>query len=151
MAKRDPGEEVVEVAEGDHGEERNVDRVVEHQGGARDQAREIAEAAEGEVLAAAGKGIGRGELGIAEADEREYDAGRQKRQGRKAQGCQGNDAQCGVDVRADGRVAPHVGAPHRYVPPKLAPGDRVGWVVAVRWRLHSRPNPTIFDRIRRPE
>jgi hypothetical protein len=58
VAKGDPGEEIVEVAEGDHGEERDVDRVVEDQGGARDQPREVTEPAKGEVLAAAGEGIG---------------------------------------------------------------------------------------------
>src|SRR4030081_1018840 len=30
-----------------------------------------------------------------------------------------------------------MGAPNRHFPPKLPPRDRFGWVVAVRWRLHS--------------
>src|SRR2546423_7296109 len=121
MAKRDPGEEIVEVAEGDYGEERDIDRVVEDQGGARHQPREVTEPAQGEVLAAAGERIGRRQLRIAEADQREDDAGRQEGKRGEAQGGERNDAQGGVDVGPDGRIAPHVGAPNRNVPPKLAP------------------------------
>src|SRR2546421_6200629 len=120
MAKRDPGEEIVEIAEGDHGEERDIDRVVEDQGGARDQPREVTEPAEGEVLTAAGEGICRREFGVAEADQREDNAGRQEGEWGETEGGERDDAQGGVDVRADGRVAPHVGAPNRNVPPKLA-------------------------------
>ena len=121
MAKRDPGKEIVEIAEGDDGEERDINRVVEDQGGARHQPGEVTEPAEGEVLAAAGERISRRELRIAEADQREHDSGRQEGKRREAQGGERDDAQGGVDVGTDGRIAPHVGAPNRNVPPKLAP------------------------------
>src|SRR5437879_13299026 len=96
-AKRDPGEEIVEIPESDHREERDIDRVVEDQGGARHQPREVTEPAEGEVLATAGEGIGRRELRIAEADEREHDAGRKEGKRRETQGGERTDAQGGGD------------------------------------------------------
>ena len=54
VAGRDPGQKVVEVANRDDREERDVDGVVEDQGGARDQPPQVAEPSQGEILAAAG-------------------------------------------------------------------------------------------------
>ena len=58
MAEADPGQEVVEVSERDHGEERNVDGVIKHQRRPGDQPREVPESAQGEVLPAARQRIG---------------------------------------------------------------------------------------------
>ena len=138
VAERDPGEEVVEIAEGDDGKERDIDGVVEHQGGAGHKPREIAQASQCEVLAAAGEGIGRSQFRVAQADQGEDDAGRQEGQRRQAKRGQRDDSQRGIDVGADRGIAPHVGAPDRNVTPELAPGDPLDRVVPLWWWRHRR-------------
>src|SRR5713101_1926274 len=137
VAEGEPGKEVVEIPERDDGEERDIDRVVEHQGGARHQPREVTQSAEGEVLAPSRQGIGGRQLGIAEADQREHQASRQEGQRGKAQRGERDDAQSGINVGPDCRIAPHVRAPDGNVPSELAPRHRFRAVSAVgRW-LHA--------------
>ena len=138
VAERDPWKEVVEVAEGDDGKERDIDGVVEHQGGAGHEPREIAQPSQCEVLAASGEGIGGSQFRVAQADQGENDAGRQEGERRQAKRGQRDDSQRGIDVGADRGIAPHVGAPDRNVAPELAPGNPLDRVVPLWWWRHRR-------------
>ena len=117
VAERDPGQEVVEVAERDHGEERDVDGVIENEGGAGHQPGDVAQSPEREILAATGERVGRGKLRIAQPDQRKHDPRREECERSQPQGRQGDDPQRGIDVGADGGVPPHVRPPDRYVAP----------------------------------
>ena len=140
VAGGDPGQKVVEVAERNDGEERDIDGVVEDQCGSGDQTPQVAQPSQREILTAAGQWVGGRYFRIAEADQGKDDACREEGQGCKSEGCEGDDAQRRVNVGADRRVAPHVGAIYRDIAAKLATGDRVRGVRTIRRRLHSGSN-----------
>ena len=123
VARSQVWNEEVEVAEGYDREERDVDGVVEHQRRAGHQSPEVSQSPQCEVLPPTGQRVGRGQLGVAEADQRENQAGRQECEWSKAQGSQGDDSKGSVDAGPDGGVAPHIGAPYRDVTAKLAAGN----------------------------
>ncbi len=86
------------------------------------KAEDVAEAAQHEVLAAAGNGIGRGQLGVRQADADVDDAGKEEGDVRGAGGRSQHQAQADEDVGADVRVAPREGAPRRDGPAEFRIG-----------------------------
>ena len=111
--RREPRDQIAEVADAAPGEERDVDREVEQHGPAGHEAQQIAEPAHDEVLSAAGDRIGGGEFGVGEADADVDEAGEQERDVRSAGGGAEDETQRDEDVGADVGVTPGVRAPRR--------------------------------------
>ena len=117
----DRREEKVHVPGGEDGEEGDVDRVVEEQGGSGDESGDIPEAPAHIVLTSARHGVGRGQLGIRQADHDVDQPRRRECEGRRPHGGGDHEPQGRVDVRPHVGEPPHEGAPHRHVAAQALP------------------------------
>ncbi len=134
---KEVGKEEVEIPDGSHREECDVNGVVEQQSHSGHIAPKVAQTTERKVLAASRNGIGRGQLGVRQPNHDVNQTGGGKCHPCRTLGGGNHQAQRHIDVCPDVGITPHERTPHGHIAPEFVCGSGSrGWLLC---HTESRP------------